>query len=189
MCVLVIVHHRLLLDALLRRRQVQMNESAAIRRGGQRCNLQGVERLARIPIGHLGQMPQRLLLRLNLQKPQSALAVSQCPLQHLVQLLLRQRPQLENLRPRHQRRVDEEKRIMGRRPNQPHHAPLHVRQEHVLLRLVEPMDLINEQNRGLPGVFEPVRRAGKHPPHLRDVRFHATEPFKFALGLPRDNLR
>ena len=97
---------------------------------------------------------------LNLHVAQPALRVGQRALQQAKQILLGQRPQFENLRARDERRVDEEKRIVRRRADQPDDAALHVRQQHVLLRFVEAMDFVNEQDRRLAGVLA----AGLPPP-------------------------
>ena len=51
------------------------------------------------------------------------------------------------------------------------------------------MNLVNEQDRGLAGVFEPVLRGGEHAAHVGDIGFHAAEALELALGLPRDDLR
>src|SRR5579884_1253748 len=51
------------------------------------------------------------------------------------------------------------------------------------------MDFVDEQNGRLAFVGETVCRAGKHAPHVGDIRFHAAEPLELAARLPRDNLR
>ena len=51
---------------------------------------------------------------------------------------------------RQQRRVELERRILGRRADQRDRAVLHHRQEGILLRAVEAMDLVDEQERALP---------------------------------------
>jgi hypothetical protein len=51
------------------------------------------------------------------------------------------------------------------------------------------MDLVNEQDGGLAGVFETVLRGGENAAHVGDVGFHAAEALELALGLPRDDLR
>ena len=78
---------------------------------------------------------------------------------------------------------------MRRRADQPHDAALDIRQQHVLLRLVEAVDFVNEQNRGLPLVLQPVRRRGQHAAHVGHVGFHAAQPLELALGLAGDDLR
>ena len=57
------------------------------------------------------------------------------------------RLELENLRARDERAVDVKKRIVGRRADQAQISALHVGQQNVLLRFVEVMDLIDEQDR------------------------------------------
>jgi len=64
-----------------------------------------------------------------------------------------------------------------------------VGQQHVLLRLVETVDFVNEENGGLAGVFQAVRRASQHTAHVGHVGFHTAQPLELALGVPRDDLR
>ena len=56
----------------------------------------------------------------------------------------------EDARPREQRRVHLERRVLGRRADEHDRARLDVRQERVLLRLVEAVDLVDEEDRPLP---------------------------------------
>ena len=55
----------------------------------------------------------------------------------------------EDLAAAQQRRVDREERVLRRRPDQDDDAVLDVRQQHVLLGLVEAVDLVEEQDRPL----------------------------------------
>jgi len=48
---------------------------------------------------------------------------------------------------------------MRRRANEPDVAVLDIWQQNVLLRLVEPVDFVDEQNGGLAGVGQPVGAA------------------------------
>ena len=52
-----------------------------------------------------------------------------------------------DLRPRQQRRVDLERRVLGGRADEDDVAGLDARQERVLLRLVEAVDLVDEEDR------------------------------------------
>ena len=187
--VLIVIHHRLLLDALLRHGQIDAHHSVRPGCRRERRNLQRVQRLARVAIRQLRQVPQCLLLHLHLQIAQPALLIGQRPLDQRIQLLFRQRAQLEDLRARHQRRVHEEEWVMRRGPDQPHHARLDIRQQHILLRLVEPVDLVNEQDGGLALVLHPVGGGAQHPAHVGDVGFHAAQPLELAARLPGDDLR
>src|ERR1035441_10072957 len=100
-------------------------------------------------------MAQRHFLRLHLEVAQPALLVRQRSLEQDIEVLFRQRPQLENLRARDQWGIYEEEWVVRRRPDQPHDAALDIRQKDVLLRLVEPVNLVNEEDRGLPLVLQP----------------------------------
>jgi hypothetical protein len=96
--------------------------------------------------------------------------------------------QLKDLRPGDQRGVDEKKRVVGGRTHQTDHAALHIRKQDILLRFVEPVNLVDEDQGGLPGVLEPMRRRTQHSPHVRDIGFHAAQLLKSVLGLERNNL-
>ena len=120
--------------------------------------------------------------------PKPAFRVGQGAAQQLQQILFSQRLQFKNLRARNQRGIDKEKWIMRRGPNQPHHPALHVRQQDVLLRLVKAVNFVNEQDGRLPRVFQAVACRRQHPAHVGHIGFHAAEPFKFAAGLPGDDL-
>ena len=77
---------------------------------------------------------------------------------------------------------------MGGGPDQAHGSVFHVRQERVLLRLVEPMYLIDEQQSRRPGVGKAIRRCSQDAAHVRDIGFHTAQPLKSALGLVGDDL-
>ena len=78
---------------------------------------------------------------------------------------------------------------MRRRANQPDDTALDVGEQHVLLRFIESMDFIDEQDRGLVSVLETIGCCGKHAAHFGHVGFDAAEPFEFAASLPGDDLR
>ena len=63
-------------------------------------------------------------------------------------------------RARQQRRNQFERRIFGGGANQHDGAVLHHRQEGILLRAIEAMDLVDEQQRALPGLA--ARRAASN---------------------------
>ena len=59
----------------------------------------------------------------------------------------RQRFELENLRAADEWTVDGEERVLRRRPEEPDRAAFHVGQERVLLRAVEAVNLVDEEDR------------------------------------------
>ena len=72
---------------------------------------------------------------------------------------------------------------MSGRPDQPHHAALDIRQQHILLCLVEAVDFVDEENGGLPLVFYPVGRGSQDPAHVRHIGFHTAQPLELAPRL------
>ena len=101
----------------------------------------------------------------------------------------RQRLELENLRARDERAVDVEERIVSRRADQPQISAFDIGQQDVLLRFVEVMNLIDEEDRLLSRSADAVGRRGHHFAHLGDVAFHAAQPFELRLRHLRDDLR
>jgi hypothetical protein len=90
---------------------------------------------------------QHALVERELQSAESALLVDERALQEELDLLDAQRAQHEDARPREQRPVDLEARVLGRGADQHHRAVLDRGQQAVLLRLVEAMDLVHEEDR------------------------------------------
>ena len=88
------------------------------------------------------------------------------------ELLDRERLELVHLRARQQRGVDLEVRVLGRRADQRDHALLDAGQQGVLLRLVEAVDLVEEEDRPLSVRAEPLARAREYLSDLRDGRRH-----------------
>ena len=100
------------------------------------------------------------------------------------------RLQLENLRARDERAVDVEKRIVSRRADQAQISALHIGQQHVLLRLVEVMNLIHEQDRLLPGSAEAVASPRRRPCASRRRCFpRRSTVSNFACVIVGDDLR
>ena len=91
------------------------------------------------------------------------------------EILGRERLELVHLRAREQRGVDLVVRVLGRRADQRHEAFLHRRQQRVLLRLVEAVDLVEEEDRAVAGRAEPLARARQHLAHILDRRRNGGE--------------
>ena len=183
-----VIHDGFLLDALLGGGQVQMDDALRARLGGERGDFQRVEGFAGVAVRDLREVSQRDFSGLNFQEAQAAFRVRQRALQQAKQVRFRERSQFKDLRARDERRVDEEKWIVRGRADEPHDAALDIGQQHVLLRFVEAMDFVNEQDGRRADVFEAVGGGGEHAAHVGHVGFHAAEPLELALGLPRDDL-
>ena len=105
-------------------------------------------------------------------------------------------PQRQHLRPRQKRRVELERRVLRRRADEDDGPVLHQRQEGVLLRLVEAVDLVDEEQRP-PPVSPPhprrledlaqVRDPGEDRAHLHEgeVRRIGEQPRDRGLADPR----
>ena len=78
---------------------------------------------------------------------EAALTVAECPAQDLDELRIRQRIEPDDAHAREQRVVDLEERILCRRADEDEPAVLNVWQQHILLALVEAMDLVDEDDR------------------------------------------
>ena len=104
-----------------------------------RRHLQGVECASRIAVGNGLQFVHRLGEHFDVECPCGALDEGR-------DVIRGQRPQDVYARAGQQRRVDLEGRVLGGCADERNRAPFHVRQESVLLRLVEPMNLVDEQH-------------------------------------------
>ena len=100
-----------------------------------------------------------------------------------------QRLQLENLRARDQRAVDGEERVLGGRPQQADHAALDIGQQRVLLRAIEAMDFIDEQDGPRRGfVLQAVCRRGDDAPDVCDRALDAAQTLETRPRRSRDDL-
>ena len=78
--------------------------------------------------------------------------------EQLLDRLVVERLEHQHTGPRQQWRVQLERRVLGRRANEHDGAVLHHRQEGILLRAVEAVNLVDEQQRPLPGLRGAPRR-------------------------------
>src|SRR5437588_546248 len=104
------------------------------------------------------------------------------------QFLDPERFELKNLRARDKRTVDVKKWVVSGRADQLQISAFNIRKENVLLRFVEMVDLVDEQNCFLTRGAGAVGRACNHTPHFRDVAFNATQPDEFRVGHVGDDV-
>ena len=110
-----------------------------------------------IAIGHRRpeiRAPRHRSVIVSLPKPRSV--IGDRPADQRPDLLFAQRRKLKNLAPADQRRIHRKKRILRRRPHQHDQPRLHIRQQNILLRAIEPVNLIEKQNRPLAAVAPAV---------------------------------
>ena len=158
-------------------------------RRGEHANFQRVQAFPCIAIADLRQMPSRVGIHLDPILAEAAFGIIQGAVDQFLQLLDPQRLELKNLRARNQRAVHIEKWVVGRGPNEAQISALHIWQENVLLRFVEVMNLVDEQDGLLAGRSKPIRGSRHDSPHLGDIAFHSAEAFEFRAGHVRDDLR
>jgi hypothetical protein len=114
--------------------------------GGQ---FQQIERAPRITVRGTGEQVAQRLRHVQLDCPETDLAVDERPIDERTDVAGVERLEHVHTRPRQQRLVEFERRILGGRADEGQCAVLDVRQEPVLLRLVETVHLVHEQHRGL----------------------------------------
>ena len=95
--------------------------------------------------------------------------------------------QLDDLAAGEQGRVDLEVRVLGRRPDQRQQPVLDRGQQRVLLRLVEAVDLVEEEDRPLPVAAEPVARPLHDAAHVVDPGRDGRELLEGGAGLDGDD--
>ena len=124
-----------------------------------------VKRHPRVAAGARGDELERLLGdRRRIGDP--ALGVRERALEELAHVLGLERMELIDLAARRERRVDLEVRVLGGRPDQGHEPLLDRGQQRVLLRLVEAVDLVQEEDRRLAGRAAPLLGPRDHRPDL-----------------------
>ena len=119
-------------------------------------------------------------------KPRSS---SSARLQQHAHVVVGQRRELDDARAAHERRVDLEERVLGRRADEHDDAVLDRVQQRVLLRLAEPVDLVDEQDRALRRQAETVggRRDGRA--QLGDAAGDRADLLEVRLRRARDDAR
>ena len=182
-----IVNHGLALNGFFSNPKRDPNHTILIGRRGHHRQLKRGQRLARIAIGFLRKVIQSFSTCLDQFPTKPAILIRQGSLQQSHDLIHRHRLKLENLRARNQRRIDMEIRVVRRRTNEPHHPALDVRQEHILLRFVETMNFINEQNRRLSPQLTPGAGLINPRADFSDIRLNAIERFKSRTSRTRDH--
>ena len=131
-------------------------------RTGKHADLQGREGPAGVAVAGFGEELQGVVVQPHLVLAQAAAGVGRRAAQQRLDVVVAQRLELEDAAAADQGAVDGEERVLGRRPDEDHFALLHARQEHVLLGLVEAVDLVDEQQRPLAVGRQAVVGGGEH---------------------------
>src|SRR6266481_8398683 len=123
-----------------------------------------------------------VLVHLHIVTSETALFVRQCTVDQLFELLNAEWFKSKDLRARDERAVHIKERIVSGRANQAEISSFDIGQKNVLLRFVEMMDLIDEQDRLLSGGAETIRRRSDDAAHLGNVALHAADSNEFGVG-------
>ncbi len=169
-----VVDDCLALDGFLRDGEGEM-DTAVLGRGGENGEFQRAEGLSNIAVGFFRKVAERFRVGLHLIGAEAPFRIRERALQHGNHILDGDRLELEDLRAGDERRVDVEIRVVRRRTDEADHPALDVREKHVLLRLVETVDLVDEQDGGLATQVAPGAGLVDLRADLRHVGLHAVE--------------
>ena len=141
-----IVDHGLALDAFLDDRAGQVDGARFVRSGGQGGEFQRIKAAAGVAIADFREVGGGVRMEGDVPPAESAFRVGEGAVHESAQIHDGERTQLEDQRAGDQRAVDVEKRVHRGGPDEAHCAAFDVGQEDVLLRFVEAVDFVDEQN-------------------------------------------
>ena len=153
------------------------------------CCLEGVEGDTRIPARESGEECEAAWFERDTTLAETPLSIVEGGRDDALDDLRRQGLEAVELAARDERRVDLEVGVLGGRPDERDHAVLDGRQQGVLLRLVEAMDLIDEEDRARAGEGAGFARALDRGAHIRRPRVDRGELHQARARLGGDEAR
>ena len=184
--VVVLVLVGVVADAALAREHLQLRGRDRRALGqAERDDLEGVQRAPQVAVAEDRQVGKDRRVGRDATRAQAAVGVGQGPGEHPRDRRRRQGLQAEQVAAGQQRGVDVETRVVRGRADQPHAALLDVRQQQVLLRLVEPVQLVDEKDRRR---LRPAPGRRENLAQLGDIRHHGVQADEPAAGLVGDRL-
>ncbi len=166
-----------------------MNHAFLVRRRGEDSDFEGVETFPCIAVAEFGEMAFRPGVDLDVVLAEAAFCVGESAVDQFFEMFDLERFELKNLRAGDERTVDVEERIVSRGADEAEVSAFDVGQEDILLRLVEVVDLVHEENRSLPGSANAIGGSSDDAAHVGNVAFHAAEALEFCLRERGDDLR
>ncbi len=151
--------------------------------------LEHVERAPPIAVGRLRDELDRLGLGPELCLAQPPLPVGERAVQERGDVRLPERLEHVHPGPGEQRAHDLERGILGRGAHEGERAVLQIRQERVLLRLVESMHLVQKKQRRAPARCARRARRLHRRPDVLDTRHHRREGDELRVGALGDEPR
>ena len=182
---LVVALHALARDLL---EHVQ-GDRAARRRQHRRCALEQVKRHAGIAARDLRHRQQHLVRHLDVLAAEAALLIPERPAQDIDELRVRQLVEPHDAHAREQGMVDLEEGILRRRADEDEPAILDVGQQHILLALVEAVDLVDEYDCAALVVAARLIRLLDDAPQVADARRDRIELLERAVRHRGNHLR
>src|SRR5262249_11519540 len=183
-----VVEERALLNRLLDAGDVDAPDAVLAGRG-RHAQLQQVQRHAGVAVRVQRDGLDRVLVDGDLLVAEPAIAVGQGAPQNGRDFVDLEAAQHEHLGSRQQRRGHLEGRVLRRRADEDDVAGFDARQERVLLRFVEAMDLVDEDNRPPAGGLAHPLGFGHDLADFLDARQHGAERDEARLRHIRDDAR
>ncbi len=140
------------------------------------------QRATHVAVGGLGDQTERVVVDFQIGFSESALFVVQRASKRRDDGLDRYRIHDMHAAARQQRRIELERGILGRRADKDDHAAFDVRQERILLCLVEAVHFVDEQHAAL-ALGEARFRFGQRRAHFGDAGQHRRDRAEFGLGV------
>jgi hypothetical protein len=150
------------------RLRADLRDTGAIARRSGGGELERPQRDARVAVGQTDERVERFGSHRHVLRAQAALRIVERALDDAPDVVVVECAQHEDARTREQRRVDLERRVLGRGADERDRAVLDVRQHRVLLRLVEAVDLVDEQHRATARRAQSAR-VGDDAPQIGDA--------------------
>ena len=146
------------------------------------ADLQGRQCPAGVAVAHFGQELQGVVVQVDFVLPEAALFVGHGAAHERLDVVGRERLELEDAAAAYQRAVDGEEGVFRGGADEDHHALLHVGQQHVLLGLVEAVDFVDEQERPLAGGREAIVGRRENLAQLLDAARDCADLLEMAAG-------
>jgi hypothetical protein len=141
-----------------------------------RCDLERAERDAGVALGVLDEERPGVGVEREARAAQAALRIGERAIDERAEVVGGQRLEDEDAGARQERGDDLERRVLGGGADEDDRAALDVRQERVLLRLVEAMDLVDEEQDRLAAAAQLVLGLRDHLSQLLHPVQHGGEP-------------
>ena len=141
-----------------------------------------------VAVGGGRDQAQLVFFDLQAAPAEAAFAVGQRMLQGSEDVVHRHRLHHVHAAARQQRGVQLERGVLGGRTDEHDGAALDMRQERILLRLVEAVHLVDEQH-GAAALGETVRGLGQHLSHVGQAGKHGGDRAEIGVGVLRQQQR